>query len=917
MNILSYEVSTRRGQGHSGEKNAQAQQALDADRWYQLTSVLDGAAGTLTFFIDGQEVASTETSLQPQSITDQSLNTIGRAPYPDPLFKGEVATFRVWDRPLDAQEIETLANEDAQLHTEDHEAAAQRILDDISDLRFDDTTHRLPTFSGNVNWESDDPRVEIVDNVAHVDLPNEAGETAALKAMVTVRGITQTRTIDAELVPAGGSDDAFGYLMVHFVEDSNGYAEKIYLSISRGDNPEQWDILNAGEPILASHLGTTGVRDPYLTQDPNTGTWYIVATDLRVFGGDTGSGQCESWCHWSSQGSTKLNIWESDDLVHWSDQRQIDVRLDADGEPQAELGMAWAPEATWEPNFYGEGEGAFVVYWSSNMYESEDHTGDSYSRVLWAATTDFTQDTWEYGGVMIDTDGNAIDTTVLKNDGNVYRAMKDNSFGDGIYMERSSDDEWWLEDADWETIPTKIGAGWADNKPGGVEGPAGFKRNDSDHWYLYVDVIPTIGYRPMETDDLDAGWEELHSSEFEMAPSTKHGGIVSLNRSEYDAIRTADSQSLVSDTVGPFNFDENATTDEVRAALPSTVEVELAYGRGTVERGVTWDVPDEFERGTTAVRGIVDTIGANNNDWVGEDGDTDWDEANKEPRSATALEVSAQIIVAEADALSMEVADKELILQEHDSNGDYRLFKGQLPEVTVLDGRDSDQIPEGVFWYTLGQAEDFTGPETVSAAHLGWEPAVLQETDHDEVFAGERIETLLSAANDDDGVGLAGQELLAMAFDSIVANGVGIAWNADADVFFTVPNDTEPGIYTSELTLSLWEGEYQSSDAQDQLQEAQITVTAEILDEDDNGNGEEPGDGEDPGEEPGNGDGTDADGDGTPGADDDATAGDDNDIGTGALPRTGAHIAITIALAALLLAAGTTIVRRGRKVESK
>ena len=725
MNILSYEVSTRRGQGHSGEKNAQAQQALDADRWYQLTSVLDGAAGTLTFFIDGQEVASTETSLQPQSITDQSLNTIGRAPYPDPLFKGEVATFRVWDRPLDAQEIETLANEDAQLHTEDHEAAAQRILDDISDLRFDDTTHRLPTFSGNVNWESDDPRVEIVDNVAHVDLPNEAGETAALKAMVTVRGITQTRTIDAELVPAGGSDDAFGYLMVHFVEDSNGYAEKIYLSISRGDNPEQWDILNAGEPILASHLGTTGVRDPYLTQDPNTGTWYIVATDLRVFGGDTGSGQCESWCHWSSQGSTKLNIWESDDLVHWSDQRQIDVRLDADGEPQAELGMAWAPEATWEPNFYGEGEGAFVVYWSSNMYESEDHTGDSYSRVLWAATTDFTQDTWEYGGVMIDTDGNAIDTTVLKNDGNVYRAMKDNSFGDGIYMERSSDDEWWLEDADWETIPTKIGAGWADNKPGGVEGPAGFKRNDSDHWYLYVDVIPTIGYRPMETDDLDAGWEELHSSEFEMAPSTKHGGIVSLNRSEYDAIRTADSQSLVSDTVGPFNFDENATTDEVRAALPSTVEVELSYGRGTVERGVTWDVPDEFERGTTAVRGIVDTIGANNNDWVGEDGDTDWDEANKEPRSATALEVSAQIIVAEADALSMEVADNELILQEHDSDGDYRLFTGQLPEVTVLDGRDGDQIPEGVFWYTLGQAEDFTGPATVSAANLGWEPAVF------------------------------------------------------------------------------------------------------------------------------------------------------------------------------------------------
>src|SRR5699024_11880437 len=127
--------------------------------------------------------------------------------------------------------------------------------------------------------------------------------------------------------------------------------------------------------------------------------------------------------------------------------------------------------------------------------------------------------------------------------------------------------------------------------------------------YLYVDVIPPIGYRPIETGDLDAGWEELHSSEFEMAPSTKHGGIVSLNRSEYDAIRSADSQSVVSDPVGPFNFDENVTSDEVRAALSSTVEVALAYGRGTAERAVTEDGPDDIERGTTVVRGIRDTRG--------------------------------------------------------------------------------------------------------------------------------------------------------------------------------------------------------------------------------------------------------------------------------------------------------------------
>ena len=101
--------------------------------------------------------------------------------------------------------------------------------------------------------------------------------------------------------------------MVHFVEDSNGYAEKMYLDISRGDNPEQWDPLNDREPILASNLGTTGARDPYLTYNPETETYYIIATDLRVFGGDN-----LQWGYWSKPGKYQdecLGIQRPDPLV--------------------------------------------------------------------------------------------------------------------------------------------------------------------------------------------------------------------------------------------------------------------------------------------------------------------------------------------------------------------------------------------------------------------------------------------------------------------------------------------------------------------------------------------------------------------------------------------------------------------------
>jgi len=900
--------------GHDGEKNAQSSDSLDADRWYQLTSVIDGDAGQMTFYVDGREVATTATSLQPKDITDQGLNTIGRAPYPDPLFKGEVATFRVWDEALDGADVQAIADQDASLHSADHQAVAEGILANISDLKFDDSTHQLPTFGGAVTWSSDDDRIEVAGDTAHVELPEGGAESATLNATATVRGVSATSEVAVQLLPAAEDGDEYGYLMVHFIEDSAGYAEKIHLSISRGNNPEQWDILNGGEPILASNEGTTGIRDPYLTQNPDTGTWYIVATDLRVFGGDNGSDNCRDWCYWSSQGSTKLNIWQSDDLIHWSPQRQIDVPLDADGEKQVEIGMAWAPEATWEPNFYGEGEGAFVVYWSSNLYDSEDHSGDTYSRVLWAATTDFTQDTWDYGGVMIDTGGNAIDTTVLKNDDQVYRATKDNAFGDGIYMERSSDAQWWLEDASWQMIQTKIGASWSGNNPGGVEGPAGFKRNDSDHWYLYVDVIPTTGYRPMETTDLDEGWTELQSPNFHMAPSTKHGGIVSLTRAEYDAIRASDAVSVVDD-IDALSFEEGISAADVAAALPEAVTVDLAYGRGQAQRDVVWDIPEEFTVGTTTVTGIVDTLGANFNDWIGDDGATNWDAANKVARSSTALEVSARIIVSEPDTISMDVAALSVELEEQDIDADYRLFVGELPTVTVTDSRDVSEIPLDVFWYTLGSASDFDGPQQLDANNLGWEPEVLQAQDFDEVFAGERVAPIIL-----DGAGLGGSETLAMAFDSREAAGVGSPWEAEAAISLAVPADSEPGTYTSELTLSLWESPYEGSSAEDELESVTVEISAEIPDDsDEDGESEdgntEGGNSEDGDSENGGSENGDSDGDG---ADDGESAAgsetDGDDAGTeGAgddLPRTGASIAGALALAVLFLGLGLALVIR-------
>jgi len=139
----------------------------------------------------------------------------------------------------------------------------------------------------------------------------------------------------------------FGYLMVHFVEDPDGYAERIYLSLSRGEDPTRWRRLNDGAPILTSSLGTTGVRDPHLVRSPEGDRFYLIATDLRVFGGDDAG-----WHTWSHHGSRSILVWATADLVTWSPARLVEVA-------PGTAGMAWAPESV-----YDAGRGEYVVFWS-------------------------------------------------------------------------------------------------------------------------------------------------------------------------------------------------------------------------------------------------------------------------------------------------------------------------------------------------------------------------------------------------------------------------------------------------------------------------------------------------------------------------------------------------------------------------
>ena len=191
------------------EDSAQADQNLQADRWYSLTSVLDGEAGTISLYVDGEPVGSTQTELVPSSISDQSLNTIARSPWPDELFSGEISTFRVHDRALSAEEIAAASEQDAEINQEEIQQQVQDLLEgvDAPPESIDSDHIGLPTAGGAVSWSSSDSSVIAEDG--RVTQPEQGADPVevTLTATASIRGITETSEHVVTVVPSSDSDE--------------------------------------------------------------------------------------------------------------------------------------------------------------------------------------------------------------------------------------------------------------------------------------------------------------------------------------------------------------------------------------------------------------------------------------------------------------------------------------------------------------------------------------------------------------------------------------------------------------------------------------------------------------------------------------------------------------------------------------
>ncbi|WP_458113939.1 glycoside hydrolase family 43 protein [Arthrobacter sp. R1-13] len=307
-----------------------------------------------------------------------------------------------------------------------------------------------------------------------------------------------------------------GYLYVHFKRESED-GEQIHFALSDGNNPLHFEDLNGGKPVLYSALGEGGVRDPHIVRSPDGERFYMVATDLCLY-------DSLDWDRHQRRGSRSIMVWESTDLVDWGEGRLVEVA-------PPEAGNTWAPESVWDPE-----QDAFVVYWSSTLYENAEREGQSYNRIMYATTRDFRE--FSEAGVWIDRGWSTIDTTVIKHEGLYYRFLKDERsrtsglpLGKSIFSETSPS----LTAADWKPLAAGIGLGPISQG----EGPLVYKSNTEDKWFLWIDEFTLERrYVPFETTNL-AGGQWTPSEDFRLPPNPCHGVVVPVTSEEYERLSAA------------------------------------------------------------------------------------------------------------------------------------------------------------------------------------------------------------------------------------------------------------------------------------------------------------------------------------------------------------------------------------------
>lgn len=290
-----------------------------------------------------------------------------------------------------------------------------------------------------------------------------------------------------------------GYLFVYFAGEDNEDGEQVYFAISR--DGLNWKDLNSNKPILISKLGEKGIRDPFIIRSIDGEKFYIIATDLKINGN-------WDWKRAVTSGSKCIIIWESLDLLNWSEARRIQISKE-------DAGCTWAPEA-----IYDTLKDEYFLYWASTVGEDDFQK----HRVYCAKTKDFR--VFTPPEIYIEGEKHILDTTIIECNDIFYRYSNDDTYGSIV-----ADCVEKLSDRNAKRIPAPVLEAQK-----GVEGPFVFKFHGENKWCLLVDGNGGRGYYPLITTDLSSGGFTIPLDGYKMPTRARHGSVISITDLEYESL---------------------------------------------------------------------------------------------------------------------------------------------------------------------------------------------------------------------------------------------------------------------------------------------------------------------------------------------------------------------------------------------
>ena len=303
------------------------------------------------------------------------------------------------------------------------------------------------------------------------------------------------------------------YLFVHFREKKTPDGEQVYFGLSL--DGFHWEAVNGGKPVLWSHLGEKGVRDCTIIRSRHDGKYRIFATDLSL----AYNFEQKYHAHWPTvarNGSKCLSMWESEDLIHWSQQRLLKLGDD-------NFGCLWAPDVFYDPQ-----QDDYVLHWSS----SHARNGFTDMGIWFSRTQDFAQ--FSAPELLYQKeDAGVIDSAIYVENGKYHMFLKSDHNPERIMLLQSDRAEGpYARNPEFDKSMRTI-------EQGLYEGPTAVKL-ESGKWCLFLDYygVPGDGqgYVPFVADTLERGCFVRSDTQFSFPYGYKHGTVIPISLDEYQRI---------------------------------------------------------------------------------------------------------------------------------------------------------------------------------------------------------------------------------------------------------------------------------------------------------------------------------------------------------------------------------------------